>query len=150
MIPSLNAIGLLPPGVHTCNLAQFAQAFAFNMRREQLLDSLHRCLERMHQAGLEGTVYLDGSYATDKELPGDLEITLDVRHKSRALQDRALVFHAREHSALDKTGIDWWPTLGDNAGRDFTLFFQYAGEKTAAIKRCNPKDLKGILRLTRW
>ena len=150
MIPSLDSRGLLPPGVHTCNLKQFQGAFAFNMGRERLFESLTRCLERMHQAQLAGALYLDGSYATDKEHPADIEVTLDVRKQPVAVQNLALVFFMREHAHLDQMGIDWYPTLEAAGKSDFTLYFQYVGEKTAAIKRCNPKDPKGILRLTRW
>lgn len=150
MIPSFNALGLLPPGVYSCNLVAFERVFAFNARRQQLFESLQRCLQLMHQAGLTGAVLLDGSYATDKENPADIELTLDVRRQPRIAQDKALIFYARSHAELDTTGIDWYPTMPDNAGNDFTMYFQYVGEKTAATKRCNAKDLKGILKLTKW
>lgn len=148
MIPNFNDLGILPAGAHPCSLDDVRATFATNERREQLFGSLLQCLELMRARGLQGTLYLDGSYATDKALPGDMEVTLDVRASPRDIQDHALVFYCREFAALKATGIDWYPTLPDN--NDFTLFFQYAGEKTAAAKRCDPKEPKGILRLTQW
>lgn len=150
MIPAFTALGILPPGIHTCNLGAFERAFAFNLRRQQLFESLQRCLQLMHKEGLSGVVLLNGSYATDKEIPGDIELTLDVRNQSRLAQDKALIFYVRCHASIEKTGIDWYPTMPDNSGNDFTMYFQYIGEKTAATKRCNAKDLKGILKLTKW
>ena len=150
MIPAFDTRGLLPAGVHDCTLQQFQGAFAINPRREQLFASLIRCLQLMRDHGLDGALLLDGSYATDKEQPRDMEVTLDVRQQSPDIQGRALLFHVKHHSTLDKMGIDWYPTIEGVGSNDFTLFFQYVGEKTAAAKRCDPKDLKGILRISTW
>jgi hypothetical protein len=150
MIPAFNDFGLLPPGIHSCSLEQFQHVFAFNVRRQQLFESLTQCLQSMHRESLTGAVLLDGSYATDKQDPSDVEVVLDVRQQERADQDKALVFLVRQHNDLKSTGVDWYLNLEDGGTRDFTMYFQYIGEKTAAVKRCRPKDLKGILRLTEW
>ena len=97
---------------------------------------------------LQGILHVDGSFVTDKDHPADIEVTLDVCRQPTRMQDQALVFYMRQYTALDKMGVDWWPTLPDN--QNFINYFQYAGEKTAAIKRCDPKEPKGIIRLTRW
>lgn len=149
-LPAFGRYGLLPAGVYAVNLATLRAAFGFNARREQLCDSLERCLALMHGSNLSGTVYIDGSFVTDKPNPRDMEVTLDVRRQNASQQGLALLFHVRMHAQLDGMGIDWYPTLPDNAGKDFTQFFQYAGEKTAAAQRCDPKEPKGILKLTRW
>lgn len=142
--------GLLPAGEHPVSLGTLRVALGFNARREQLCDSLVRCIALMHAHNLHGTLYIDGSFVTDKAHPADMEVTLDVRRQSAAHQGRALLFHVQQHSELGRMGIDWYPTLADNGQNDFTRFFQYAGEKTAAAQRCHPKEPKGILRLTRW
>jgi len=149
IMPALTERGLLPPGVHKCNLKQLQLAFAFNVRREQLFESLQHCVSQMHDRGLAGTLYIDGSYVTSKPNPRDIEITLDVAGQTVAMQDRALAYHVREHQALTKNGVDWWPSY-PGAPRNFVDFFQYVGEKTAATLRCSPLEKKGILRITRW
>lgn len=149
-LPAFGRYGMLPAGVHPVSLATVRAVLGFNARREQLCDSLDRCLALMHQAGLSGTVHVDGSFVTDKPAPQDMEITLDVRDQSDTQQGLTLLFYVQQHAVLQRMGIDWYPTLSDNAGSDFTKFFQYAGEKTAAVQRCHPKDPKGILKLTKW
>lgn len=149
-IPKFNQYGLLPAGQHPASLAMITAVFGFNARREQLIESLHRCIKLMHEENLAGTLYVDGSFATDKPHPDDMELTLDVRGQSNAQQGLAILFHVKHNKFLKNMGIDWYPTLADNVGRDFTQFFQYAGEKTAAAKRCHPKEPKGILKLTKW
>ena len=98
MIPAFNDFGLLPPGIHSCSLEQFQHVFAFNVRRQQLFESLTQCLQSMHRESLTGAVLLDGSYATDKQDPSDVEVVLDVRQQERADQDKALVFLVRQRN----------------------------------------------------
>lgn len=129
-------------------MAELRGAFGHNARREYLLERLDQCIALMKSHGLQGNLHIDGSFVTDKAHPGDIEVTLDVSKQPTSMQDKALVFYMRQHTTLDKIGVHWFPTLPDNA--NFILFFQYAGEKTAALKRCDPKEPKGILRLTRW
>ncbi len=149
MIPPFTELGLLPAGIHICTMAQCRAVFATNVRREQLFESLSRCVLQMHSHDLQGTLLIDGSFVTDKANPGDMEVAFDARNHSRAAQDRALLFYMHNHASLERTGIDWYPTVADG-NRDFTLYFQYAGPKTAALKRCQPTTAKGILRLTTW
>lgn len=150
MVPPLNSQGLLPAGIHLCDLAELEAVFGFTAARIQLIAALKSCIPLMQAHGLAGDLLIAGSFVTDKEVPDDIEVTLDVRNYQRVDQDKALLFYMRQHAKLKaETRIDWYPTMPDNES-DFTLFFQYVGEKTAAIKRCDPKDLKGILKLTSW
>lgn len=149
-IPSFTSQGLLPPGIHTCSRLDLQAIFSFTDRRAHLLQRLDQCTGIMKQCALTGVLLIDGSFVTDKDHPGDIEVTLDVRQEPPEAQDRALLFYVRQHAALKLLDVDWYPTLPDNPSADFTLFFQYAGEKTAAIKRCHPKSPKGIIRLTQW
>lgn len=147
-LPRLNDLGLLPAGVHSCSLAQLRSVFGYNARREYLLERLDQCIRLMKSHGLQGILHIDGSFVTDKDHPGDIEVTLDVTRQPVNMQDKALVFYMRQHTTLDKIGVHWFPTLPDN--QNFIDYFQYAGEKTAARKRCDPKEPKGIIKLTRW
>lgn len=147
-IPHFNADGLLPPGVHECTLAEAKDRFAFNDTREAIWENLLVALQEMRTATLTGIVHLDGSYVTDKAIPEDVDLILDVRNEPLPQQGLAILFFHMKHNLLKQNNVDWWPTLP--AQNDFVTFFQYLGEKTAAAKQLQPKDLKGILRVTSW
>ena len=72
MIPSFDERGNLPPGIHPATWDEIVERYATNERREQLLDGLRTAIESLHAAGCS-RVYLDGSFITDKELPGDFD-----------------------------------------------------------------------------
>jgi len=151
MIPPLNLdTGLLPPGVHACSLREAEAAFgSHNATRRARWNCLLSCLDEMRVAGLRGALHIDGSFTTDKEHPGDVEVTLDVRGQPDTTAGLAVVFYTRRHHPLKSLlAIDWYPTLSDNS--DFTLFFQYVGPKTAQAKNLQEKDAKGILRIDTW
>lgn len=106
-------------------------------------------LDEMRAANLSGDLYIDGSFVTDKEVPGDIEVTLDVRSETMEKQGLAVLFFYSNHGRLkDQNSVDWYPTLPSQ--NDFISFFQYLGYKTAAIKKLNPKDPKGILKIPSW
>jgi hypothetical protein len=71
-IADLNGDGLLPPGIHDASLDEIRQRFAYNARRAALVDGLQRALENLEAAGVQ-TVYIDGSFATRKKQPRDID-----------------------------------------------------------------------------
>jgi hypothetical protein len=153
VIPALDHRGLLPVGIHCCTLEQLELVFGGTLRRQQLVESLVKCTHLMHGAELAGDLIVNGSFVTDKLNPGDVELCLDVSRASVKVQANALLFHVQNHAKLDRMGVDWYPNLPeseDGLQRDFTRYFQYVGEKSAAMKRLDPRDLKGILKLAKW
>jgi hypothetical protein len=80
MIPDLIDIGapwkVLPPGVHDATLADVKLHFATNEKRRNLYDGLLRGCKTLKSAGCT-VIYLDGSYVTDKPVPGDFDICWD-------------------------------------------------------------------------
>lgn len=148
-IPDFNDDGLLPSGRHQCTLDEAKDRFAHNDARTVIWGNFVVTLTEMVAAGLSGTLFLDGSYVTDKSIPGDMEVTLDVRAESDEKQGLALLFFHMHHERLKSTiKVDWYPTLPAN--NDFVSFFEYIGDKTAAQKKLQAKDLKGILKVTSW
>ena len=147
-IPDFNENGLLPPGVHECTFPEAKDRFAFNDTRLAIWDNLTIAIEKMQAFALTGTLHLDGSYVTDKAIPGDVDLILDVRNEAQNQQGLAVLFFINNHERLKLDNVDWWPTLP--AQNDFVSFFQYVGQKTAASKQLQPTDLKGILKVTSW
>ena len=72
MIPSFDEHGNLPPGIHPATWDEIVERYATNERREQLMNGLRAAIASLHAAGCS-RVCLDGSFVTDKELPGDFD-----------------------------------------------------------------------------
>ena len=97
------------------------------------------------------TTLFDGNVTIGtKDIAGDqTELTIDLTGAPDALAGRFITYFWRNHNRLKQDyRVDFYPTVkGDN---DFTLFFQYVGEKTAATKQIRPHDKKGVLRIKQW
>ncbi len=77
MIPDFNDDGLLPSGIHEAESWEEIEArLDFSSRRKQLINGLKLALKFLKEAGCK-TVYIDGSFATTKENPGDYDICWD-------------------------------------------------------------------------
>ena len=77
MLSELNAHGYLPPGVHTTTLDEFQQRFGFSAGRQTLLQNLQELINIASRAGAL-RIFIDGSFVTDKENPGDIDAILVV------------------------------------------------------------------------
>jgi hypothetical protein len=73
MLPPFNQQGFLPPGIHPATFAEVAARFGTTQHRQNLLDGLKRGLENLRAAGCK-TVYLDGSFVTEKLHPNDFDL----------------------------------------------------------------------------
>ena len=77
MIPKLVGLAnspwdVLPPGVHVATFDEVAGAYSYNPKRRRLYDGLLDASVLLIQAGC-GTILLDGSYVTAKQVPGDFD-----------------------------------------------------------------------------
>ena len=77
MIPPLVEIRgaphrVLPPGIHWSSLAEIGARFATNEHRLKLFTGFVSVTEVLRAAGCK-TIYLDGSFATEKEIPKDYD-----------------------------------------------------------------------------
>ncbi len=72
MVPDFTRGGLLPPGVHWGTWEEVVSRFGGNGPRRELLAGLRAALENLRDAGCR-TVYIDGSFVTEKDLPGDYD-----------------------------------------------------------------------------
>ena len=71
VIPPFDAeTGNLPPGVHAATWAEVVERFGWNERRRTLLGGLERAIRELWSFGCR-RFYLDGSFVTTKEFPGD-------------------------------------------------------------------------------
>ncbi len=88
MIPPLDPDGPLPPGMHDASLAEvLAKLPAQNLQRQQLNDALKVVAERLWQLDSTLTILVDGSYATVKAEPNDVDLLLiSARYNELSVQ----------------------------------------------------------------
>jgi hypothetical protein len=73
MIPDLDTGGNLPSGIHHATWTEIVTRYATSTRRRELLDGLLDALRSLKTAGCR-TAYLDGSFVTVEEHPGDFDV----------------------------------------------------------------------------
>ncbi len=126
MIPEFNANGLLPKGVHNGPWKEFAERFGTNAHRKRLLAGLGMALVSFSNAGCQ-TIYLDGSFVTAKQFPGDYDCCWDAMGVELARLD-PVFFDFRNKRAAQKAkyGGEFFPAHGraSIAGRTYLEFFQ--------------------------
>jgi hypothetical protein len=66
------ATGNLPPGIYEATWEEVARVFGSNSERRRLLEGLLRALQALRAAGC-GRAYVDGSFVTRKDIPGDYD-----------------------------------------------------------------------------
>ena len=79
MILEWLANGDLPPGVHFATWLEIENRLIFNPRRQRLLAGFRQACEELRKAGCR-LVYLDGSFVTRKEHPGDFDACWDIQN----------------------------------------------------------------------
>ncbi|RUR72628.1 DUF6932 family protein (plasmid) [Chlorogloeopsis fritschii PCC 9212] len=72
MIPEFNDNGNLPPGVHWAEWEEFKEIFGTNLTRQRMVDGLELAMTLLKAAGCR-TIYIDGSFVTTKQRPGDFD-----------------------------------------------------------------------------
>ena len=77
MIPEFDSNGNLPPGVHFCTWEEFVERFGTTELRLRLMRGLKMAMEQLWKAGCR-TIYINGSFVTSKEDPGDFDACYDA------------------------------------------------------------------------
>ena len=145
-MPNFDSHGLLPEGIHSCTLYEIETRLTWNLHRLELFLKFKKCLANEIQPRFSSPIFLDGSYVTNKELPDDIDIVLDLRqsHEQETLNGLRF-FQEFQSSLMDQYSVHFWINLANNY--DFAAFFQYVGIKSAKLNGLSPSHLKGILRL---
>lgn len=69
--------GNLPKGIHIMTIEEFEIKFGYNDYRKRLIIGLKRGMSDLKDCGCK-TVYVDGSFVTTKEIPGDFDACWDA------------------------------------------------------------------------
>lgn len=75
-IPAFDSLGNLPSGIHYCSWNDFINRFETTPRRRRLIDGLTKAMTHLKNAGCL-TVYINGSFVTDKLNPNDFDACWD-------------------------------------------------------------------------
>ena len=145
-IPDFNEHGLLPEGVHDCELEELRQrfgSFQATDRRVILFQKLLQLLQDLQHADLCESVIVDGSFTTDTPLPNDIDLIIvyPVGYELSA-ELSFFQYNATNKSRLRKRyGFDVFSVLQDSP-----LYFQQV-EFFSRVK-LDKTIRKGMLRIT--
>src|SRR5256885_3724265 len=89
-LPPFNRRGNLPAGIHPADWQEVETRFGTSVRRQALLVGLKAAFAALRRAGCR-MVYLDGSFVTSKEEPGDYDACWDVTGVAEGLLDPVLL-----------------------------------------------------------
>ena len=142
MIPGLIDIGspwkVLPPGIHDATLCEVERRFANSSHRRSLFDGFRRAVEALKYAGCS-TVYLDGSFVTEKPIPGDFDACWDESGVDVNRLDRVLLDFKNKRRAQKKKYMGELLLVSMSAmpGKVFMDFFQtdrHTGEAKGMLR----------------
>ncbi len=126
MIPEFDVDGNLPPGIHPAGWDEIVTRYATNTRRRELLDGLLDALRSLKRAGCR-TAFLDGSFVTVKDLPGDFDACWEIAGVDAGRLDRELLdFSNRRATQKARYGGELFPaeTAAEPAGTTLLDYFQ--------------------------
>ena len=125
MIPDFNSEGELPPGEHPATLADIEHRYATNPTRTVQFAGLTKAAQALAAAGCP-TLWLNGSYITNKPEPADYDATFDAEPIDWIFlglnEPELLDFDAPRSTQKRAYGGELIPTLA--VGVDFVDFFQ--------------------------
>src|SRR5689334_2081090 len=126
MIPDFQPDGALPAGVHWANWSEIQTRFGTNPHRRQLLVGLRAALTLLVAAGCSA-VYVNGSFVTAKEFPGDFDACWDVTGVDPTRLDPVFLDFTNSRAAQKQRFLgEFFPAqLPEGlSGRTFLEFFQ--------------------------
>jgi hypothetical protein len=130
MIPSLVKIEgapdrVLPPGIHLSSMGEIGERFATNEHRRRLFRGFASVADALRKCGCM-SIYLDGSFTTDKPLPNDYDGCWDPTGVDVAKLDPVLLDFTNKRAAQKEKylGEMFIATTSEVSGKTFLDFFQ--------------------------
>lgn len=126
MLPAFDPdSGRLPPGEHVSSWDEVVERFGWTERRRRLLDGLAEAIELLASAGCR-TLWLNGSFVTAKDEPGDFDACWDTDGVDLDVLDPVLMDLSDRRSAQKaRFGGELFPNVTETqSGLSFAEFFQ--------------------------
>ncbi len=117
--------GRLPPGEHDASWDEVVERFGWTELRRRLLDGLAEAIELLAAAGCQ-TLWLNGSFVTAKDEPGDFDACWDTAGVDLDALDPVLL-DLSDHRSAQKArfGGELFPNVIETqSGLSFAEFFQ--------------------------
>lgn len=123
-IPEFNAAGELPPGEHKATLDEIEVRFGkANARRRILMSGLRRALDNMAAANVR-TIWVDGSFITNKTTPNDIDCVWDAQPGVDYTVFDPVFLGTRDEMKV-KYGLEFFPNVIEGgSGKPFPVYFQ--------------------------
>ena len=144
-IPALNPDGLLPADIFDCTLVEVRERFgAFRgaERRVWLFARLEELVLAMRSSGLFESIIVDGSFATAKPLPNDVDLIAVLRPGHNFERDLPMSEYSLVSRALLRRRFGFDVTVAE---RDSPLYRTYV-EFFSRVREA-PELRKGLLRV---
>ena len=112
--------------MHPANLREIAHVFAVNPQRRTQFQGLVAGAQNLASAGCR-RIYVDGSYVTNKPIPGDYDVCWEPDGVNFGLLDGVLLDFSDGRAAQKaKYGGEFFPSsaAADHAGNSFLDYFQ--------------------------
>lgn len=159
MIPNFNKHGLLPVGIFECTIEEIMNEFIGPPRfenpsnkRKILLNRLQEFVDFASKIPVVISIYVDGSFVTNKEEPGDVDVLIEILDPLKCSipdQHQKPLAQLRKAWQPDIHAFLYWPGLQeDNSKKDFLDFFMTLRPQEAkqrGVDLSNPR--RGILRI---
>ena len=116
----------LPPGIHLATWPELVKRFGTNERRRDILAGLLRALQTLKAAGCR-RAFIDGSFVSSKEVPGDFDGCWDHNGVDFDALDPVLLNfegHREAQKAKFEGELFIAATPADELGTRFLDFFQ--------------------------
>lgn len=148
-IPPLTAHGLLPPGVHDATLDEVASTFGSSTpRRAALATSLRAFVDLARGFGLFTKVFVDGSFTTDADPPGDVDLVLQIPGpKMRDLHAHPQWTELDRASVKAKYEVDLLIEPTENGNAFMVGLFMTLKPKDLLARKVPASHRRGILRV---
>ena len=145
LLPFDPATGYLPPGVHEADWDVVVERFGWTPWRRRLLDGLAEALDLLSAAGCR-RIWLNGSFVTTKEDPGDFDAVWDPDGVDDDVLDPIFgplgMLNGRRLQK-ERFGGEWFPNVVEaGSGAVFAAFFQ-------RDRDARPKGIV-VIQLNKW
>lgn len=141
MIPAFNEKGFLPPGIHDATWEQFVERYAITEHRTSLIKQMKTLIVHLKEVGSR-SLFVDGSFVTNKERPNDYDACWDVHGVKIEVVDPILLDLSPngKQQIEDKYGGDIRPDLFSPIETEGTYLEFFQEDRDG--------DPKGIVRLS--
>lgn len=126
MLPEIDPqTGRLPPGEHVATWDEVVEGFGWTERRRRLLDGLAEAIDLLAAAGCR-RVWVNGSFVTAKDEPGDFDACWDTAGVDLDAVDPVLLdLSDHRRAQKERFGGELFPNVIETqSGLSFAEFFQ--------------------------